>query len=153
MGRGGRWGARTWQKRARLEGSPDKQESSGFQVRGRVAGCFCRLPVAPRQSHSRAAVEVAGFPTGSPGGRGRGGPCTAAGARPLRLSPGQVQAAIRRAPERCSAPRNARLLRGRPRPYAPSPPPPPLLGARLLQLLRISANPGGQSSRPGCQRR
>lgn len=86
MGGGGRWRARTWQKRARLVGSREKQESSGFQVQGRVAGCFCRLPVAPRKSHSRAAVQVAGFPTGSPGGRGRGGPCTAAGARPPRLS-------------------------------------------------------------------
>lgn len=39
-----------------------------------------------------------GFPTGRPGGRGRGGACTATGARPTDPAQGQVQAGARSAP-------------------------------------------------------
>lgn len=49
----------------RLEGSPQKGDSSGSQgweiTAGeglvRVVGCSCRLPVTPRQSRSRAAEQ------------------------------------------------------------------------------------------------
>lgn len=117
--------------------------------RGLLLPLTCRAQEEP-QPRGRAGR---GFPDGKSwrAGPGRALHCRwGASSPPL---PGQVQAAIRRAPERCSAPRNARLPRGRPRPSAPSPPPPPLLGARLLQLLRISANPGGQPPWPGSQRR
>ena len=104
VGGGGRWGARTWQKPVRLGESPEQRESSELQARrrgraegtggggrlsrgpARVAGSFCHLPGARRESRSRSAVWLAGFPTGRPGGRGRGGSCTAAGARTSRRS-------------------------------------------------------------------
>lgn len=95
------------------------QEAGGLWVLRpeRVAGCFC-LPVVPRRSRSRAAVQLTGFPTGRPGGRGRGGPCSTAGARPP-APPGS--GAGGRAPQRCSAPRDAGSLRGRPSARAPRP--------------------------------
>lgn len=108
-----------------VAGSRETQESSGFQGRGgargpvRVAGCFCRLPVAPRQSRSGAGVQLAGFQTGCPGGRGRGGPCTAAGARPpAPPAPGARRPAPR--PARRCAQRNGPLLPGRPWPLHPA---------------------------------
>lgn len=83
--------ARTRQKRAPPEGSPSSRGAQGGPPGERVAGSFCRLPVAPRQSRSRAAGWLLGFPTGRPGGWDRGGTspsCTNAPAPPL---PGQVQ--------------------------------------------------------------
>lgn len=138
VGGAGRWGARTWQKRARPEESPESGRALGSQARGRVegpgrvAGCLGRLPVAPRQSRSRAADRLAGFPTGRPGGRGRGGPCKAAGARPPRPSPARPGAgghpprprALQPAAERPAAPRAAwRLAAGSGASPAPCAPP------------------------------
>lgn len=142
----------------RLEGSPEKGDSSGFPVRGRVAGVreghggpgrvvgsFCRLPVAPRQSRSRAAEQFTGFPTGRPRGRGRGRACELPGRvlhAPSRPGAGGHPRGPGSPPLAAplpAAPRTARR-RGAEAP-GPSHSPSscwPLLGARLPQ---VSAQP------------
>ncbi|XP_026310412.1 acidic proline-rich protein PRP25-like [Piliocolobus tephrosceles] len=95
--------ARTRQKRAPPEGSPSNRRTQGNPPWERVAGSFCRLPVAPRQSRSRAAEPLPGFPTGRPGGWGRCGTspsCPNARAPPL---PGQVQR-VPPCPQRAAGP-------------------------------------------------
>lgn len=96
------------------------QEAGGLWVLSpeKALDCFCRLPVVSGRSRSHAAVQLTGFPTGRPGGRGRSGPCTAAGARPPRPSPvrcrGPSSPALLGAAER-------RLAAGLPRAQAPRP--------------------------------
>lgn len=161
VGGGVRSGARTWQTRARVGGSPEKRESSAFQARGggrSVEGACegrrllrsltCRAKTEP-QPLGRAAR---GFPDGT-SWRARAGPgrdLHSHWGAPFAPLPGEVRAATRRAPERCCGRRNSGLRLGRPggwrpgggRPRPQASPTPPRPGAGLLQLQQISAHPG-----------
>lgn len=125
---------------------PGDGEGGLSRAPARIAGRSCHLPVARRQSRSRSAKWLAGFPTGRPGGRGRGGPCTAAGARTSRRSRarGRRPPAGPRVPPRAAC-RGAPPAPGIARPAAARSPASPASPAL--------SPPRGTVSRPGSRRR
>lgn len=148
-------------RRGTALGSKSGGGSQGWEripgVRGlvRVVGCFCRLPVAPRQSRSRAAEPFKVFRRDVLEGGAGAGPVNYRGASYTPL-PGQVLSATRRAPIAAAG----RTTPGGSQGPGPSHPPLPLLAAARSPVSPDLSPPQGAGSKlplpfdsPGSQRR